>query len=381
MPPVFYHEGNFPPQTLDRQRLVPLLTPTASAVGRLEGTLQAIPNARLLLSPLLKQEAVLSSRIEGTQATLVDVLQYEAGMNIKKFSPQRLEDIIEIQNYQRALERATELLVELPICFRLISEAHRILLDSIRGSDKSAGKYRVIQNHIGYPGCSLEEARFVPVSPMQLQEAMGRWERFVNDDQFFDSFVQAAIVHAVFEAIHPFLDGNGRIGRMLIPLFLVKREIITAPTLYVSEYFEHHRQEYVDRLLAVSQNNDWTGWCEFFLIAIKNQAEINQKRANEILALYQRSKDSFSSLLNTKLMIFVLDFLFCFPIFNSRMMEEYINQHYSISQQSISRFVKTLLDNEVIHKSQENLGRNSGQLIFTELLEITDSFNRFASHL
>ena len=381
MTPVHYHEGKFPPQILDWPRLVPLLTPAASAVARLDGTMQAIPNAHLLLSPLLKQEAVLSSRIEGTQATLVDVLQYEAGMNPKKFSPQRLEDIKEIQNYQRALEKATQLLDDLPICFRLISEAHRILLDSVRGSDKAAGKYRVIQNHIGSHGISVENARFVPISPLQLPEAMGRWERFVNDQQFYDPFVQAAIVHAEFESIHPFLDGNGRIGRMLIPLFLVKQGILKAPTLYVSEYFERFRQEYVDRLLAVSEDDDWTGWCEFFLMAIKNQAEINQKRAEEIIKLYQRSKDTFFSLLKSKLTIFVLDFLFCFPIFNPKMMKEYLNQHDTFTRESVRRFINNLLDGGIIKADQENLGRLPGKYIFTELLDITDSFDRFATDL
>lgn len=378
MAPIFYHEGKFPPQTLDWQRLVPLITPVAGAVARLDGTLQAIPNAKILISPLLKQEGVLSSRIEGTQATLVDVLQYEAGR--KKFSPQRLEDIREIQNYQRALERATELIGELPICFRLLAEVHRILLDSVRGSDKAAGKYRVIQNYIGSSGCSLDEARFVPVSPNELPDAMGRWERFVNNEQFSDPYVQAAIIHAEFESIHPFLDGNGRIGRMLIPLFLVQRGILNAPTLYVSEYFERHRQEYVDRLLAVSQNDDWTGWCEFFLKAIREQAEINQKRTEEILALYQSCKEKFASLLNTKSLIWVLDFLFSFPVFSPPMMEEYINQHDSLSEVTIRRFIRCLAEGDIIEAVQERAGRWPGQYNFTKLIEITDSFTRFVDH-
>ena len=378
MAPVYYHEGGFPPRILDWQRLVPLITPVAGAVARLDGTLQAVPNSKILISPLLKQEGVLSSRIEGTQATLVEVLQYEAGR--KKFSPQRLEDIQEIQNYQRALEQATKLIAELPICFRLLSEVHRILMNSVRGSDKAAGKYRVIQNYIGSSGCSIDEARFVPVSPTQLQDAMGRWERFVNDDHFCDPYIQAAIIHAEFEAIHPFLDGNGRIGRMLIPLFLVQRGILNAPTLYVSEYFERHRQEYVDRLLAVSQHDDWTGWCEFFLKAIREQAEINQKRTEEIVALYQNCKETFASLLNTKLLIWVLDFLFCYPIFTPPMMEEYINQHASVSHPTVSRFIKSLLEGKIIEVAQEKSGTWPGEYKFTELIEITDNFSRFVAH-
>ncbi len=256
--PVRYHIGKFPPQKIDWSRLVPLIGPAAAALARYDGLLSAIPNANILLSPLTTQEAVLSSRIEGTYATMGEVLEYEAGKETA--DPAKAEDIVEVLNYRRAIREAVQALDKLPLCGRVIKQAHATLLSGVRGHDKARGKYRTIQNYIGNPNRPIEEARFEPIAPERLADAMSQWEKYLHSKEP-DALVQLAIVHAEFESLHPFLDGNGRMGRMLVPLFLFERGLLHTPNFYVSDYLERNRQEYFDGLLAVSRDDDWTGWC------------------------------------------------------------------------------------------------------------------------
>ena len=264
--PVNYHYGKFPPQDIDWISLIPLIGPANAALARYDGTLSAIPNANVLLSPLSTQEAVLSSRIEGTQATMGEVLEFEAEGDSGDISLERKEDINEILNYRRAMWRAIDLLKEIPLCQRLVKEAHRVLLAGVRGHARSPGEYRQIPNWIGPPGCPIEEARFVPISAGRLPEALNVWEKFVHGSSP-DPLVQLAVVHAEFEALHPFLDGNGRLGRMSVPLFMFQKGLIQSPMFYISAFFEQNKDEYYERLLAISRDNDWSGWCRFFLRA------------------------------------------------------------------------------------------------------------------
>ncbi len=282
-----YHEGGFPPDKLDWDRLVPYIGPANAAVARYDGILSAIPNAAVLLSPLTTQEAVLSSRIEGTQATMGEVLKFEAEEDQGKLSPDKRDDIHEVLNYRRAMRHAEDMLKDLPLCQRIVKEAHRILLDGVRGHGKSPGEYRRVPNWIGPPGCTIEEARFVPISAEKLPDAMGAWEKYLHATAP-DRLVQLAVIHAEFEAMHPFLDGNGRLGRMLVPLFLYQAKLIKQPMFYISAYLESHRDEYYNRLLAVSGDNDWSGWCAFFLQVVRIQTEENLAKAQAILDLYNR---------------------------------------------------------------------------------------------
>ena len=214
---IKYHYGKFPPKKIDWSRLVPLIGPANAALARYDGTLAAIPNASILLSPLTTQEAVLSSKIEGTQATMGEVLEYEAEKNSKGFSHEREADINEVLNYRKAMWHAIDMLKDLPLCQRVIKEAHQILLSGVRGHGKAPGEYRKTSNWIGPPGCSIDEAKFVPISADKLPDAMSQWEKYIHDD-YTDRLVQLAFIHAEFEALHPFLDGNGRLGRMCVPL-------------------------------------------------------------------------------------------------------------------------------------------------------------------
>ena len=262
--PVSYHLGKFPPQNLDWSRLIPLLGPASTALARYDGLLQAIPNASVLLSPLTTQEAILSSRIEGTFATMGECLNTRLRTE-GKLEPEKAADIQEILNYRRALTQATDLLARLPLCNRLFKTAHETLMSGVRGQDKARGRFRTIQNYIGAPGAPVENARFAPIPPESLEAGMAQWERYINEPAP-DKLVQLAIAHAEFESLHPFLDGNGRLGRMIIPLFLFVHRQLHAPMFYLSDYLETNRQEYCDRLLAVFRDGDWTGWCDFFLM-------------------------------------------------------------------------------------------------------------------
>ena len=227
MAPVHYHEGRFPPEArLDWPTLVPLIGPAVAALARYDGVLAAIPNPDVLLAPLTTQEAVLSSHIEGTQATMSEVLEFEAGQEVD--SSERRGDIEEIRNYRAAMGDAEKMLETLPLSVRVVCEAHRVLLSGVRGRNKSPGEYRRIPNWIGPPGCSIDTATFVPIGAEKLDGAMSAWERYIHQETP-DLLVQAAVLHAEFEALHPFLDGNGRLGRMLVPLFLWQRGLISRP--------------------------------------------------------------------------------------------------------------------------------------------------------
>ena len=279
---VHYHAGEFPPTKLNWSDLVTLIGKANAAVARYDGLLSAIPNPQVLLSPLTTQEAVLSSRIEGTQATIGEVLQYEAKDETSKTPTPKEADIWEILNYRKALRAAESMLQTLPLSQRLIQETHKILLSGVRGQSRSPGEYRKIQNWIGPHGCTIEKARYIPISADKLPDAMSIWERFIHDEPK-DRLIQLALLHAEFEALHPFLDGNGRLGRMLIPIFMYHAKLIQWPVFYISAYFETDRDVYYEKLLAVSRDNDWTGWCVYFLTAVKRQAKENLRKAGAIL--------------------------------------------------------------------------------------------------
>jgi Fic family protein len=365
--PVRHHLGKFPPKHVDWERLIPLIGPANAALARYDGLLSAIPNADVLLSPLPMQEAVLSSRIEGTQATMSEVLEFEAGGLPENADPKKVEDIREILNYRRAMAAAVDQLQTLPLCQRVIKHIHAILLDGVRGHDKARGKYKPIQNYIGSIGCSIDGAKFVPIAPEQVVEGMGQWEKYLHAKSP-DSLVQLAIAHAEFEALHPFLDGNGRVGRMLIPLFLLERKLLQAPVFYLSEYLEANRREYYDRLLAVSSNDDWTGWCEFFLKAVSEHAAKNQQKARQILDLYQTKKEWLAKAIPSRHSVTALDFVFKRPIFNST---EFVETS-GIPEATARRMLSSLVGAALIRVLRDASGRRPTIYAFFDLLNIAE---------
>jgi len=370
--PVQYHEGDFPPKRIEWERLIPLIGPANAALARYDGTLAAIPNSALLLSPLMTQEAVLSSRIEGTQATMAEVLQFEAGLITEAPDEHRTADIQEVLNYRKAMWRAVELLKELPLCQRLIKEAHKVLMQGVRGANRSPGEYRRVQNWIGPPGTPIERAQYIPVSAEKLPSAVSQWERFIHANAP-DKLVQLALIHAEFEALHPFLDGNGRLGRMFVPLFLFSKELLRSPMFYISAYLEARRDVYYERLLAVSRDSDWTGWCVFFLEALTEQAKENEQKATSILKLYERERDRIIDLTHSQYAIKALDFLFYRPIFSASA----FYTEAGVPEHSARKILKTLRGNAFFKILRETKGRQPAVLAFRELLNIAEGRQAF----
>ncbi|MCK5229040.1 MAG: Fic family protein [Desulfobulbaceae bacterium] len=366
-PSVKYHYGKFPPTIIDWPQLIPLIGPASAALARYDGTLSAIPNAAILLSPLTTQEAVLSSKIEGTQATMQEVLEFEAEDQSKNISSERKADINEVLNYRRAMWYAVELLQELPLCLRVIKGAHRVLLDGVRGYGKSPGEYRRVPNWIGPPGCQMEDAKFVPISADRLPNAMNAFERYIHEDAP-DRLVQLAIIHAEFEALHPFLDGNGRLGRMCVPLFMYKKGLIHSPMFYISAFFERNRDEYYERLLAISRDDNWTGWCKFFLQAIEAQAHENLEKASEILKLYEAKKTQVVEITHSQYAIHTLDYIFSRPIFKSTD----FTGNTEVPEPTAKRILKLLRDNGILITFREGSGRRAAIYAFKELLNVAE---------
>ncbi len=365
--PVMYHEGKFPPPALDWPRLLPLIGPANAAIARYEGVLHGIPNPDVLLSPLTSQEAVLSSRIEGTQATLGEVLEFEAEGAPNDESTPKKADIQEVLNYRRALREATRLLNELPLSQRLLRRIYEVLLQGVRGRNKSPGEYRRVPNWIGPEGCPMEGAKFIPVRAELLPQAMEAWEQYLHSPAP-DKLVQLAVIHAEFEALHPFLDGNGRLGRLLVPIFMFSRELLSQPNFYISEFLEDKRNEYYDRLLSVSRDDDWTGWCEFFLQALITQAKANQLKATSILRLYQVHKNWIAEITRSQYAVRALDWMFMRPIFRA----SDFTGSADIPGPTAGRILRIVRDAGMLQEIRPASGRRSAVCAFRELIQIAD---------
>ena len=277
-----------PPVDLRSGTLSRLLSDADRALGRLDGVCTVLPDPDLFVGMYVRQEAVLSSRIEGTQSTLDDVLRFEsAGEDAA--SP---ADVSEVYNYVRAMNHGLEAIRSdrLPLCLRLIREVHAELLSGTRGQEKNPGQFRKSQNWIGPAGCTLSDAQFVPPPVDDMKAALSQLEAFVHDRESLPHLVACGLAHVQFETIHPFLDGNGRVGRLLITLMLCERGILERPLLYLSYYFNAHKPEYYDRLMAVRTAGDWEGWLEFFLTGVREVSLAATDTAREIAGLRERHR-------------------------------------------------------------------------------------------
>ena len=362
-----------PLQNLDYGQLITLVGEANSKLAEYSGLLQGIVNPAVMLSPLTQQEAVLSSKIEGTQATVEEVLEREAG---QRFDQRKNEDINEVLNYRKALMLSQEHLQDgRPITLSLLLQLHNLLLDSVRDQNKSPGQFRVDQNWIGRAGCTIEEATFVPPNPLQLPNYLEQWERYlqVND---FDALAQTAIVHAQFELLHPFKDGNGRIGRLLIPLFLYSKQRLSSPMFYLSDYLESNREAYYQRLSAISQNGDWTGWIRFFLGAIIQQAETNVRRVRRIMGLYEDTKNWIRETTHSQHTTLLLDGVFDRPIFST----SDFAKRTGIHRQTLHGLLRHLAKDEgPLIILREGQGRRASIYAFPELLNICEGRDIFPS--
>lgn len=363
-----YIPDTLPLSEMDYRRLLPLVGQANAVLARYDGLLQGIPNPAVMLSPLTVQEAVLSSRIEGTQATVDEVLAQEAGLLNEG---EKYQDIQEISNYRFALYSAQRQLKDYPIRLGFVRELHRILMDSVRGQDKNPGEFRLEQNWIGRAGCTIEQASFVPPSPLQLNDHLQAWEGYMDSNDI-DFLLQTAIVHAQFELLHPFKDGNGRIGRILIPLFLFQKGVLSQPMFYLSEYLENNRDEYYARLKAISSEQDWDGWIAFFLKAVIEQAAQNSSRVVLIRELYDRMKNIIHAHTHSQYTVHLLDAIFCKPIFRTKDLCHQLNRDFEIHEKTTSHLLRQLKKADVLMELQTGSGQRAAILCFAELVNLAE---------
>lgn len=280
--------------------LVLSLSRADAALSELAGAGRMLPNPNLLIGPYLRREAVQSSRIEGTRTGLPDLLKSELEGSTTEAggadtSAAQSGDLLEVRNYVRALEKGVERLKELPLSLRLVRELHADLMEGVRGGQADPGQFRRLQNWIGPPGSTLETAPYVPPPPQEMNEALAEWERFLHEERDrMPDLIQCALMHEQFEAIHPFLDGNGRVGRLLITLFLIERGRMDAPLLYLSDYIERHKSGYYDALQRVRTDGDWRGWLLYFLQGVETTARQGVKQARALMDLREGYRTAFA---------------------------------------------------------------------------------------
>lgn len=351
-----------PVSQLAWEKMIPRIGMAQASVARFDGILQAMNNQELLLSPLTTKEAVLSSKIEGTQASLEEVLRQDA---IPSIETEHKDDIAEVQNYRKAMTQAIGWLRKSGVTDVVIRKIHRTLLKGVRGAGKQPGKIRISQNYIGYSGDPIENAIFIPPEPHVLAANMPDLITFIAAP-CNDTIVHTALAHARFELLHPFLDGNGRVGRILIPLIMFAKGIISSPTFYISEYFEENRAQYYRRLLAVSQENDWQGWVDFFLIAVCEQAELNTRRANSILRLYNEMKSEINAITRSQYTLQIIDALFDQPLLT-------VSDFYKrtgLTKRTSFRIIEELQKEKVLRVQEKGSGSRPSLLVFDRLIKI-----------
>jgi Fic family protein len=322
-----------------------LLSEASLALGRLDGSVLTLPNPDLFVMMYVRKEAVLSSQIEGTQSSLQDVLAAEA----KIFSSDRPKDVREVINYVNAMNYGLERLKTFPVSVRLIREIHQRLLRGVRGSRRTPGELRRSQNWIGPGGCTLNEATFVPPPPSEVPRALSNLERFLHAEDDLPLLIKVGLAHAQFETIHPFLDGNGRMGRLLITFLLVERGALHKPVLYLSHYFKRYRQEYYDHLQAIRDSGDWERWLEFFLCGIAEVSTQAWETARKILNLREEFRERITTHLGraTGNGLKVLEYLFERPIVSVNQVRKLIGTSYPAANDLIQRLVDLEIVEEV----------------------------------
>ncbi len=317
--------------------LIRSLSISDQRVARLDGVTSTLPNPDLFISMYVRQEAVLSSQIEGTQSTLEDVLQFEIDPNGEELP----RDVGEVVNYVAAMNHGLQRLSQLPLSLRLIREIHGLLMQGTRGGEKTPGEFRTSQNWIGPPGCTLASASFIPPPVHAMTEALGNLESFLHD-QSLPVLVQCGLAHAQFETIHPFLDGNGRVGRLLITFLLCSQSVLQRPLLYLSFYLKQNRLEYYDRLTAIREHGDWEGWLKFFLRGVAEVSHEATETARQILALREehlrliRDRERINSTYGLSL----LDHLYAQPITTVRLVETWLESSFATANKVVNQFVE-----------------------------------------
>lgn len=339
-PPYWaFMPNSLPPELAFDHPLVDVLSEADRALGELAGLGRALPNPYLFIMPFIRREAVLSSRIEGTQADVADLYAYEARQLALPLAQSAASDtdVREVFNYARALEYGLNRLSTLPVSLRLIREVHEILMKGVRGERATPGEFRRTQNWIGRPGCTLAEATYVPPPVTEMQQALNDLEKYLHNEDRLPPLIRLALIHYQFEAIHPFIDGNGRIGRLLISLLLINWNLQPVPLLYLSAYFERQRDTYYDRLLAVSERGNWHEWLEFFLRGVAEQSRDTIARVRQIQDLQTQWRAQFTQTRSSTLLLRLVDYLFESPFLSVTQAQHKLGITYNSAQRHIRR--------------------------------------------
>lgn len=325
-----------PPVEMDSE-LTKLLSQADRVLGRLDGIGSVLPNPDLFVAMYVRQEAVLSSQIEGTQSTLEDILQFE----VDEKSNDLPKDVEEVVNYVGAMNYGINRLNELPLSLRLIREIHGRLMEGVRGQNRTPGEFRKTQNWIGPVGADLNSATFVPPPVPQMKEALDKFEKFLHDESL-PVLIHTGLAHAQFETIHPFLDGNGRVGRLLITFLLCQRRVLHRPLLYLSHYLKAHRAEYYDRLMAIRNDGNWEDWMKFFLRGVAEVSEEAIDTSRQIFALREQHTEIVNRSLGSSAAsgLRLLDYLYQQPIINVRFVEKRLQSSFVTANKLVEQFVK-----------------------------------------
>lgn len=364
---VGYHYDKFPP-IIDYQKIVPSLIAASSALARYDQMLKNLHNSEILLAPLRSQEAVISSRMEGTISTMDEIMKFSADEddnmdNITNPSNYR-DDVIETILYQRALTNAQKALIDgYKLTPSVIKAIHQQLLSFGRGARKNPGQFKTEQNYIGDE--RRKNISFVPISPEKLEEGLEKLFDYINNSSD-TTLIKTALMHIEFEALHPFQDGNGRIGRMLITLLLWSEKIISQPHFYISGYLEENKNLYIELMRKVSEDNDWTEWCIFFFNAVENQANKNLEIADNIKNLYEEMKKVFAEILNSKWCLTALDYIFTNPIFRNNK----FTSKSGIPAPTAQRFTRLLQSEGILIQLEEASGRSAALYSFEPLMKL-----------
>ena len=328
-------------------------------LGRLDGMATILPDINLFVSMYVQKEAVISSQIEGTQASLIDVLQ-------KDRKNEKIKDTEEIVNYIKATNYAFKRLEELPLCMRLIKETHSILLSGVRGNEKSPGEFRKSQNWIGYAGCTLNTASFVPPAPGEMEKSLTDLEKYIHEDSFIPNLIKIALIHYQFETIHPFLDGNGRMGRLLIVLFLKERGLIEYPVLYLSYFFKKNRNRYYELLNNVRVKGEFEEWIKFF---IKGICEISEDAILSIQKIIELKKADIEKIRNIPKgnisnLLLIYDYLLRHPFLET----EDIRRLSDLSKPTVNKLLETLTELEILELVEEK--KRYKQYVYRKYVDI-----------
>jgi Fic family protein len=339
--------NSLPPKLESTWELAERISDADRALGELAGVARTIPNPHLLIGPFIRREAVLSSRIEGTQATLTELFSAEAAA--RREGPS--EGVHEVMNYVTALEYGLQRMKQLPVSLRLIRELHERLMKNVRGESLTPGEFRKAQNFIGPPGCKLENATYVPPPVPEMKDALDRFEKYLHEERRkLPPLVRLSLIHYQFEAIHPFWDGNGRVGRLLITLLLCSEGLLPQPLLYLSAYFERNRREYYRLLLHVSQSGNWTDWVRFFLKGVSEEARDAMARSNQLLALRQEYRQKLQARKAPGHTLELMEMLFIEPVVTVPGAKVRLKVTMRSAQQNVDKLLRAGIVKEVTGK-------------------------------